>query len=146
MTLFETWSSVSSFNVIWTLLPPLAVGIFDQYVSARILDKYPTIYKLGQNDLFYNHKIFLGFILNSIFHSLVLFWGWYFIFNEGDVLLDGLVGDNWVFGTMVYATTIVTVTIKFVLYTTHFVSGISIAIFGSLAVYFIFFPIVFYVN
>ena len=142
MTLFETWSSVSSFNVIWTLLPPLAIGIFDQYVSARTLDKYPTIYKLGQNDLFYNHKIFLGFILNSVFHSLLLFWSWYFIYGEGNMLLDGLIGDNWVFGTMVYATTIVTVTTKFVLYTTHFVLVITIAIFGSLAAYLVFFPIV----
>jgi phospholipid-transporting ATPase len=142
MTLFETWTSVSSYNVVWTLFPPIAIGAFDQYVSARILDKYPEMYRVGQNDAFYDHRIFLGFFANSVIHSAVLFYFWSAVLQYGDILADGRISDNWAFGTMVYATTIITVMIKHLLFVNHFVWFVNFAIFGSLFSYFIFFPIV----
>ena len=141
MTLFETWSSVSSYNVIWTLLPPIAIGIFDQYVSARVLSKYPEMYKVGQNDHFYNHKIFLGFVANSMVHSAFLFYTWYMILGDGDILYGGLVSDNWVFGTMVYATTLVSVMLKHLLYVSTITFWVAVSIFASIAAYFLFFPL-----
>jgi phospholipid-transporting ATPase len=141
MTLFESWSSVSSYNVVWTLLPPIAIGVFDQYVGARVLDRYPEMYRVGQQDHFYNHKIFLGFFLNSVFHSLLLFWIWAYILGDGDILVSGMVADNWVFGTMVYATTLIAVMYKHLLYTSHFVFWITLSIVASLLVFFIFFPV-----
>ncbi|ETW82459.1 hypothetical protein HETIRDRAFT_316630, partial [Heterobasidion irregulare TC 32-1] len=32
---YESWT------VVFTVLPPLVIGIFDQFVSARILDRHP---------------------------------------------------------------------------------------------------------
>jgi phospholipid-transporting ATPase len=141
MTLFETWSSVSSYNVIWTLLPPLAIGIFDQYVSARMLDRYPQMYKSGQSGAFYNHKIFIGWILNSFFHSLMLFYLWTWVLQDSDILSNGLVADNWAFGTMVYVTTIITVLIKHCLIVDSYVSFTVYSIFGSFGVFMVFFPL-----
>lgn len=69
-TLYESWT-LSCFNVIFTILPPLAIGVFDQFTSARLLDKYPQMYMLGQNNEFFNQKRFWGWIANAIFHSLV---------------------------------------------------------------------------
>jgi phospholipid-transporting ATPase len=62
---------MSCFNVIFTILPPLAIGVFDQFTSARLLDKYPQMYMLGQQNEFFNQKRFWGWIANAIFHSLV---------------------------------------------------------------------------
>lgn len=62
---------MSCFNVIFTFLPPLAIGIFDQFVSARMLDKYPQLYILGQHNEFFNQRKFWGWFANAIFHSLV---------------------------------------------------------------------------
>ncbi|KAJ2992991.1 hypothetical protein HDV02_002716 [Globomyces sp. JEL0801] len=140
-TLFETWSSVSSYNVLWTLTPPVAIGMFDQYVSARILDKYPQMYKLGQTSTFYNHKVFLGWIGNSVFHSLCVFYLWAFIYKDGDILADGRTSDNWVFGIMVYCTTLLTVLIKHCLITDSFVWLTTVSIFGSAALYAFAFPL-----
>jgi phospholipid-transporting ATPase len=69
-TLYESWT-MSCFNVIFTFLPPLAIGIFDQFVSARMLDKYPQLYILGQHNEFFNQKKFWGWFANAVFHSLV---------------------------------------------------------------------------
>ena len=142
MTLFETWSSVSSYNVIWTLLPPIVIGIFDQYVSARMLDRYPQLYRLGQQDTFYNHKVFIGWILNSLGHSLFLFYLWTLCLGEGGILANGLTADNWSFGTMVYITTILTVLIRHCLTTDTFVIFTSYAYIGSFFGFMIFFPMV----
>ena len=145
-TLFETWSSVSSYNVIWTLLPPMVIGVFDQYVSARMLDRYPQLYRLGQTDTFYNHKIFIGWILSSLVHSLSLFYLWTLCLDEGVILVNGLTADNWSFGTMVYITTILTVLIRHCLITDTFVVFTSYAYVGSFFVFMIFFPLVIETN
>lgn len=69
---------MSCFNVIFTFLPPLVIGIFDQFVSARMLDKYPQMYMLGQTNEFFNQKKFWGWFGNAVFHSLasiiIIFW------------------------------------------------------------------------
>ncbi|KAJ3324656.1 hypothetical protein HDV06_006549 [Boothiomyces sp. JEL0866] len=140
MTLFETWSSVSAYNVLWTLLPPFVLGVFDQYVSSRTLDSYPQMYRIGQNDTFYNHRVFIFWILNSFFHSLVIFYFWAFVIGNGDILIGGRDVDNWVFGIYVYASTLVTVIIKHCLVVDIFVGATFIAFAGSLAAYFVIFP------
>lgn len=65
---------MSCFNVIFTFLPPLCIGIFDEFVSVRMLDKYPQVYMLGQSNEFFNQKKFWGWFFNAVFHSLVLFF------------------------------------------------------------------------
>lgn len=62
---------MSCFNVIFTFLPPLVIGIFDQFVSARLLDKYPQMYMLGQTNEFFNQRRFWGWFANAVYHSLV---------------------------------------------------------------------------
>ncbi|KAJ3323831.1 hypothetical protein HDV06_001201 [Boothiomyces sp. JEL0866] len=140
-TLFETWSGVSSYNVAWTLLPPIAIGVFDQYISAQVLFKYPRMYRNGQDDRFYNHYTFILWILNAIFHSLLLFYGWVYILGDGDILANGLVSDNWVFGIFVYVTTLTTVMIKHCLIIDLFNGWSLFSIFGSLIAYYILLPI-----
>ncbi|KAJ3309397.1 hypothetical protein HDV04_006184 [Boothiomyces sp. JEL0838] len=141
MTLFETWSGVSSYNVAWTLLPPIAIGIFDQYISAQVLFKYPRMYRNGQDDRFYNHYTFILWILNAIFHSLLLFYGWVYILGDSDILANGLVSDNWVFGIFVYVTALTTVMIKHCLIIDLFNGWTLFSIFGSLFAYYILLPI-----
>ena len=141
-TLFETWSSVSSYNVLWTFLPPFAIGVFDQFLSARVLDRYPPLYRLGQTDTFYNNRIFFGWLANSFIHSAAIFFIWKFIIGEADVLRNGHAVDIWAWGSMVYATDLITVFTKACLIVDHWVGVTAISIFGSFGLYFILFPIV----
>ncbi|KAI8908516.1 hypothetical protein EDD86DRAFT_207875 [Gorgonomyces haynaldii] len=139
-TLFETWSSVSSYNVLWTLLPPLAIGIFDQFVSAEYLMKYPELYRLGQQDVFYNNGIFFQWFFNAVLHSLLIFFGWTFVLGEGMILNSGLVADNWSFGQMVYATCLATVFVKTLMVLDSWARITSICVIGSLVAFFALFP------
>ncbi|KAI9455310.1 hypothetical protein HD554DRAFT_2042818 [Boletus coccyginus] len=48
---YESWT-ISFYNVIFTVLPPLVIGIFDQFVSARVMDRYPQLYAPGKKNVF----------------------------------------------------------------------------------------------
>lgn len=52
--IYESWT-LSFYNVFFTVLPPLVMGIFDQFISARLLDRYPQLYQLGQRGVFVSH-------------------------------------------------------------------------------------------
>lgn len=49
----------------------MAIGVFDQFASASLLDKYPQMYILGQSNEFFNQKRFWGWIINAVYHSAV---------------------------------------------------------------------------
>ena len=67
---YESWT-LSLYNVVFTVLPPLVIGIFDQFVSARILDRYPQLYMLGQKNAFFTKTQFWLWVGNALYHSLV---------------------------------------------------------------------------
>lgn len=67
---YESWT-LSLYNVVFTVLPPLVIGIFDQFVSARILDRYPQLYILGQRNEFFTKTAFWLWVANALYHSLV---------------------------------------------------------------------------
>ena len=67
---FEGWS-MSYYNVVFTILPPLVIGVFDQFVSARMLDRYPQLYRLGQKNYFFTPITFFYTVGNAFYHSVV---------------------------------------------------------------------------
>lgn len=67
---YESWT-LSLYNVVFTVLPPLVIGVFDQFVSARILDRYPQLYILGQKNEFFTKTAFWLWVANALYHSLV---------------------------------------------------------------------------
>lgn len=67
---YESWT-LSLYNVAFTVLPPLVIGVFDQFVSARILDRYPQLYMLGQKNVFFTKTAFWMWVANALYHSLV---------------------------------------------------------------------------
>jgi len=67
---YESWT-LSLYNVLFTVLPPLVIGIFDQFVSARFLDRYPQLYALGQKNEFFTKTAFWLWVANALYHSVV---------------------------------------------------------------------------
>ncbi|KAI9567051.1 aminophospholipid-transporting P-type ATPase [Boletus coccyginus] len=78
---YESWT-ISFYNVIFTVLPPLVMGIFDQFVSAHVLNRYPQLYASGKQECVFTKTAFWLWIGNALYHSLILvgflvilFWG-----------------------------------------------------------------------
>ncbi|KAI6168614.1 Ca-transporting ATPase [Pisolithus thermaeus] len=105
---YESWT-ITFFNVLFTVLPPFVIGIFDQFVSARVLDRYPQLYMLGQRNVFFTKSVFWLWIANALYHSLILF-GFSVIIFWGDLKqATGLDSGHWFWGTALYLIVLLTV-------------------------------------
>lgn len=135
--IYESWM-LSFYNVFFTVLPPLAIGILDQYVSARLLDRYPQLYTAGQRNEFFKIKTFAAWIANAFYHSLILYIFSELIWHGDGVLRDGTIGGHWLWGTGLYASVLTTVLGKAALVTSNWTKYHIIAIPGSLLIWFAF--------
>ncbi|KAG1054085.1 hypothetical protein G6F43_003886 [Rhizopus delemar] len=115
-TLYESWT-MSCFNVIFTILPPMTIGVFDQFASASLLDKYPQMYILGQSNEFFNQKRFWGWIINAVYHSALLFFLGMAAFADDSVFTSGHSGGQWWVGTTIFTATLATILWKAALIT-----------------------------
>ncbi len=108
------------------MLPPLVIGIFDQFVSARILDRYPQLYMLGQRNAFFTRTQFWLWVGNALYHSIVgsyhrqlllaltshfqVLFGFSVILFWGDLKqATGLDSGHWFWGTTLYLAVLLTV-------------------------------------
>ncbi|KAF7546875.1 hypothetical protein G7046_g9179 [Stylonectria norvegica] len=135
--IYESWT-LSFYNVFYTVLPPLALGILDQFISARLLDRYPQLYMMGQQNYFFKLKVFAQWIANAVYHSLVLYI-WSQLFWFGDLIQgDGKIAGHWVWGTALYGAVLLTVLGKAALVTNNWTKYHVLAIPGSMAIWYVF--------
>ena len=138
--IFESWT-MSFYNVLFTALPPFVLGIFDQYVSARLLDRYPQLYQLSQKGVFFKMHSFFSWVANGFYHSLILYFVSELIWLWDLHLGDGKIAGHWVWGTSLYTAGLITTLGKAALITNIWTKYSVLAIPGSLAIWFIFLPI-----
>ncbi|KAG6889115.1 hypothetical protein C0995_003684 [Termitomyces sp. Mi166 len=137
---YESWT-LSLYNVVFTVLPPLVIGIFDQFVSARILDRYPQLYMLGQKNEFFTKTAFWLWIANALYHSILLF-GFSVILFWGDLKqADGLDSGHWFWGTTLYLAVLLTVLGKAALISDLWTKYTVAAIPGSFIFTMLFLPV-----
>ncbi|EIN08690.1 aminophospholipid-transporting P-type ATPase [Punctularia strigosozonata HHB-11173 SS5] len=137
---YESWT-LSLYNVLFTVLPPLVIGIFDQFVSARILDRYPQLYTLGQKNTFFTRTAFWQWVANALWHSLILF-AFSVILWWGDLKQSsGLDTGHWFWGTTLYLAVLLTVLGKAALISDLWTKYTVAAIPGSFAFTMAFLPL-----
>ncbi|KAH8109002.1 calcium transporting ATPase [Phellopilus nigrolimitatus] len=137
---FESWT-FSLYNVVFTVLPPLVIGVFDQFVSARILDRYPQLYVLGQQNKFFTKTAFWQWVVNAFFHSIVLFVFSVVLFWGDLKQSDGFDCGLWFWGTTLYLATLLTVLGKAALVSDIWTKYTAAAIPGSFAFTMLFLPL-----
>lgn len=81
---------ISIYNLFYTSLPVLALGVFEQDVSDKDSLEYPKLYTPGLNNTLFNTKEFIRSVLHGTFSSLVLFLIPFYTFRDG-VTSNGLV-------------------------------------------------------
>ena len=116
------------------------MGICDQYVSARLLDRYPQLYQLGQKGLFFKKHSFWSWIANGFYHSLVLYIFSELIYLWDLPMLNGMTSGHWVWGSALYTAVLATVLGKAALITNVWTKYTFIAIPGSMIIWLAFLP------
>ncbi|KAG5877929.1 hypothetical protein JTB14_004182 [Gonioctena quinquepunctata] len=135
--LFERWS-IGFYNVLFTALPPLAMGLFDKPCSSDKMMMYPKLYKPSQSGELFNIKVFWIWIINGLFHSAILFWLPMLACQHDILWVGGRDGGYLVMGNCVYTYVVVTVCLKAGLVTNSWTWLTHCAIWGSIVLWFLF--------
>lgn len=93
---------------------------------------------MGQQNHFFKLKVFVQWIANAVYHSLILY-----VFSEliwyGDLIQgDGQIAGRWVWGTALYGAVLLTVLGKAALVTSNWTKYHVMAIPGSMAIWYVF--------
>ena len=84
------YALVILYNVVFTSLPIIFLGIWDQDLSAQVSFSYPELYRMGlRNDKFKVWRFWLT-VVDAIFQSAVCFFFPYMLLLGGTVNPDGL--------------------------------------------------------
>jgi magnesium-transporting ATPase (P-type) len=70
VSVYEQWT-LALYNVTWTSLPVICVGIFDQDYPAWLLMKNPELYKQGPQYRLYNATKFFTLMVNGVYHAAI---------------------------------------------------------------------------
>jgi phospholipid-translocating ATPase len=61
-------------NVFWTLVPVLAIGLFDRNIDAHSLMTIPELYRYGREGRYFRLRRFFYYMLEGIFQSAVIYY------------------------------------------------------------------------
>ncbi|XP_076466035.1 phospholipid-transporting ATPase ID-like [Babylonia areolata] len=136
-TLFDPFF-ISLYNVFYTSLPILALGVFDQDVDEAHCIRYPKLYLPGIHNSLFNIKVFLWSVIEGFVSSLILFFIPYGALTNS-VDQEGLdKADLQSFGTVVAATLVVAVNIRCALDMAYWTGFNHFVMWGSIIYYFCF--------
>ena len=62
------------YNVLFTGIQPIAIGLFDRDCKAETRMSNPKLYISSQNGDQFNNKVFWRWILLAVFHSVILYF------------------------------------------------------------------------
>ena len=134
------------YNIFFTCLPIMVLGIFDQDGDADLLVALPQIYgSEGIAQKLYTHRRFAQYILESLWHSLVCFFIPYLCYGEVSMHAFGYIPSGVYLGTIMGISAILVANLSVALdnhswtWMSHVaVWGSSMAVFIYISVYSIF--------
>ncbi|XP_043584122.1 phospholipid-transporting ATPase ID isoform X2 [Bombus pyrosoma] len=128
---------ISVYNLFYTSLPVMAVGIFDQDVNDKNSLMYPKLYAPGLQNLLFNKKEFCWSAIHGFFASCVLFLVPYGTYKDGVSPKGYVLSDHMLLGSVVATILVIVVTVQIALDTSYWTIVNHIMVWGSLIWYFI---------
>uniref|UniRef100_A0A2K6UJF6 Phospholipid-transporting ATPase n=1 Tax=Saimiri boliviensis boliviensis TaxID=39432 RepID=A0A2K6UJF6_SAIBB len=134
-TAYEDWF-ITLYNVLYSSLPVLLMGLLDQDVSDKLSLRFPGLYVVGQRDLLFNYKRFFISLLHGVLTSMILFFiplGAYLqtVGQDGEAP-----SDYQSFAVTMASALVITVNFQIGLDTSYWTFVNAFSIFGSIALYF----------
>ncbi|XP_048825243.1 probable phospholipid-transporting ATPase IM isoform X2 [Brienomyrus brachyistius] len=134
-TVYDQWF-ITLFNIVYTSLPILAMGLFDQDVNEQNSLRHPKLYELGQLNVLFNKRQFFMCTLHGIYTSFVLFFIPYGAFSS-NVRDDGShIADQQSFAVTIATSLVIVVSVQIGLDTNYWTAVNHFYVWGSLTIYF----------
>ncbi|XP_024124313.1 phospholipid-transporting ATPase IC [Oryzias melastigma] len=134
-TAYEDWF-ITLYNLAYSSLPVLLVGLLDQDVNDRLSLKFPKLYIPGQQGTLFNYKNFFISLFHGIFVSLIIFFIPYGAFLQTMGQDGEAPSDYQSFAVVTASSLIFTVNLQISLDTSYWTFVNCFAVLGSIAIYF----------
>uniref|UniRef100_A0A4W6FUG5 Phospholipid-transporting ATPase n=1 Tax=Lates calcarifer TaxID=8187 RepID=A0A4W6FUG5_LATCA len=127
---------ITLYNIVYTSLPVLAMGIFDQDVPDQRSLEYPKLYEPGQLNLLFNKKEFFICIAQGIYTSVVLFFVPYAVLSDATQSNGVPLADYQTFAVTTATALVIVVSVQITLDTGFWTVINHVFVWGSLGSYF----------
>ncbi|KAL7110245.1 hypothetical protein ACP275_05G012600 [Erythranthe tilingii] len=133
---YDDWFQ-SLYNVIFTALPVIIIGLFDKDVNATLSKKYPELYKEGIRNAFFKWRVVATWAFFAVYQSLVLY---YFVVASSNRAMNsaGKMFGLWDVSTMAFTSVVVTVNIRLLMMCNTITRWHHISVGGSILAWFTF--------
>ncbi|XP_044762025.1 probable phospholipid-transporting ATPase IM isoform X2 [Coccinella septempunctata] len=128
---------ISVYNLFYTSLPVLAVGIFDQDVNDKNSILYPQLYRPGHLNLFFNKMEFFWSALQGCYVSIVLFFIPFGTYYDAVSPSGQGLSDYMLLCSVMAAILVIVNTAQIALDTSYWTTVNHIMIWGSLTFFFL---------
>lgn len=129
-TIYEGWF-MTLYNVMYTSMPVLLLSITEKPYDENQLLKNPSLYRENAGNKRLTWKFFMGWITLSIYHSLVVYFFGYMIWNTNNIRVN----DLFSYGTFMIHNVVLVVTIRLWLIARYQTFIFTIAIVGSVGAF-----------
>ncbi|XP_055810180.1 phospholipid-transporting ATPase 3-like isoform X2 [Solanum dulcamara] len=133
---YDDWFQ-SLYNVIFTALPVIILGLFEKDVSASLSKKYPELYREGIRNTFFKWRVVATWAFFAVYQSLTLYSFVIYSSTKG-INSSGRMFGVWDVSTMAYTCVVVTVNLRLLMMCNTITRWHHISVGGSILLWFIF--------
>ncbi|KAF6739741.1 Phospholipid-transporting ATPase ID [Oryzias melastigma] len=127
---------ITLYNIVYTSLPVLAMGMFDQDVPDQRSLEYPKLYEPGQLNLLFNKREFFICIAQGIYTSVVLFFVPYAVLLDATQSNGVPLADYQSFAVTTATALVIVVSVQIALDTGFWTVFNHVFVWGSLGAFF----------
>ncbi|MBA0848568.1 hypothetical protein Goshw_003963 [Gossypium schwendimanii] len=133
---YDDWFQ-SLYNVIFTALPVIIVGLFDKDVGSSLSKRYPELYKEGIKNMFFKWRVVAIWAFFAVYQSLVFY---YFVTVSSSTSQgsSGKMFGLWDVSTMAFTCVVVTVNLRLLMICNSITRWHYISVGGSIVAWFLF--------
>ncbi|KAI4368975.1 hypothetical protein MLD38_017472 [Melastoma candidum] len=129
---------LSLFNVFFSSLPVIALGVFDQDVSSRFCLKFPVLYQEGVQNVLFSWRRIIVWMANGFISAIIIFFFCVEAVGEQAFRNDGQVAGYAIFGGTMYTCVVWVVNLQMALAVSYFTLIQHILIWGSIVTWYLF--------
>ncbi|KAK7275141.1 hypothetical protein RIF29_16249 [Crotalaria pallida] len=129
---------LSLYNVFFSSLPVIALGVYDQDVSARYCLKFPMLYQEGVQNVLFSWRRILSWMLNGFISAIIIF---FFCTKAMEIQAfdyEGRTAGRDILGATMYTSVVWVVNLQMALAVTYFTLIQHIFLWGSIAFWYLF--------
>ncbi|GAA0153704.1 primary active transporter [Lithospermum erythrorhizon] len=134
---FNDWF-LSLYNVFFTSLPVIALGVFDQDVSARFCLKFPLLYQEGVQNVLFSWNRVIGWMFNGLCCAIIIFFFCIRCLDPQAFNKDGKIAGLEIVGTTMYTCIVWVVNCQMALAVSYFTVIQHVFIWGGIALWYLF--------